>query len=146
MIDTTVLVKALVEPRRAKDDKILEEQLRLHKIAFSIVADIQKGKNKLCVPSIAIIETAAVVSRLTGSREIGKESADFVTGLSDSIIYDIELLDEAVEIATKTKASGFDVVFLACSRLTKSTLITDDIGMYEVAISIGIPSKLLRRM
>ena len=89
VLDTTVLVKALVEPRRAKDDKILKEQSRLHKIAFSIVSDIQNGKNKLCVPSIAIVETAAVVSRLTGSREIGRESADFVTGLSDTIVDDI---------------------------------------------------------
>ena len=62
------------------------------------------------------------------------------------IIYDIELLEEAVDIATKTKASGFDVIFIACSKLTNSTLITDDLGMHRAATSFGIDSKLLREM
>src|SRR3989338_3646428 len=122
-LDTTVLVKALVEPRREK-----------------------KGKNQLCIPSVAIVETASVVSRLTGSEELGKEAADFVTELAHSIIYDVELLDKAVAIATNTKASVFDVIFLACSKLTNSMLITDDAGMHKAAASAGVESKLLREM
>ena len=145
-LDTTVIVKALVKPRRLKDDKILKEQTRLHELAFSILSSVQEGKTQMCIPSIAIVETASVVSRLTGSDKLGKEAADFVTGLAHSIVYDVEMLDDSVEIAVNTKASGFDVVFIACSRLTNSTLITDDIGMHRAALSAGISSKLLREM
>lgn len=145
-LDTTVIVKALVEPRRAKDDSILKEQTRLHKLALSFVTNIQEGKDHLYIPSIALVETASVISRLTGSENLGKDSADFVIGLAHSILYDVELLDVAVAIATHTKASGFDVIFLACCKLTNSTLVTDDIRMHRAARSVGIPSQLLREL
>jgi predicted nucleic acid-binding protein len=39
---------------------------------------------------------------------------------------DVYLLERSIEIGVRTKASGFDVVFMACAEETGSMLITDD--------------------
>ncbi len=46
----------------------------------------------------------------------------------------------------RTKASGFDVVFMSCAEVTGSILITDDKGMYEKAIDYGLEAKFLREL
>jgi len=51
---------------------------------------------------------------------------------------------KAIEIGMRTKASGFDVVFMSCAEVTGSILITDDKGMYEKARDYGLETKFLR--
>jgi len=144
-LDTTVLAKAIVPPRRRKQDAIYKEQFRLYTIAKSITAKVESRQNIMNIPSVSIIEIAAVTARLTGKEERGIQASDYVKQHS-SIIYDLYLLEEAVRIAASTKISGFDSVFIACAKITESALITDDKKMHEAAVKAGIKAKLLRDM
>nr|QEK15710.1 type II toxin-antitoxin system VapC family toxin [Thermococcus aciditolerans] len=57
---------------------------------------------------------------------------------------DVYLLETAIDLGITTKASGFDVLFLACAMMTNSKLITDDKKMYDKAVDAGINAELLR--
>ena len=54
------------------------------------------------------------------------------------------LFDKAIEIGMKTKASGFDVLFLTCAEFTNSILITDDKKQFEKAKGYGLKAEFLR--
>lgn len=144
-LDTTVLAKAIIPPRRRKKDSIFEEQFKLHIIAKSITEKVENRQDIMLIPAVALIEIAAVAARLTGKNERGIQASNYVKEYG-SIIYDTFLIDEAIRIAAETKISGFDSIFIACAKLTDSTLITDDKNMYEAAIKIGINAKLLREI
>ncbi|MBI3026565.1 type II toxin-antitoxin system VapC family toxin [Candidatus Woesearchaeota archaeon] len=144
-LDTTVLAKGIIPPRRRKRDSIYKEEFRLHTIAKSILKKVESEESVMNVPSVAIIEIAAVGARLTGRDERGVQASDYVKK-HGNILYDINILDEAIQIATKTKISGFDSIFIACAKITDSVLMTDDKRMYESAVKIGVKAKLLRDM
>ena len=144
-LDTTVIIKGILEPRRKKKDAVLEEQIRIYKIASSILDGIYEGKDKMFIPTISIVEIAAVASRLTGDKNIGRETADFIRSIA-SVVNEAVILDEAVSIAAETKISGFDSIFIACAKVTSSMLITDDKKMHEAALKAGIDAKLLRNL
>ena len=76
--DTTVIIKGFVPPKRRKHDEIYQEQLRLHNIAKEILRKIELGEYKLCIPLIAFIETACVISRLTNDEESVKLALSFL--------------------------------------------------------------------
>lgn len=145
-LDTTAIIKGLLEPRRTKNDSIRQEQTRIYKTASSILDDIRDGREKLLIPAIAIIETAAVASRLTGSESIGRKAAETVRKLAFRTLSEEEFLEEAIATAAKTKISGFDSIFIACAKLTNSVLITDDRKMCEAAVKAGVKARLLRNM
>ena len=143
--DTTVIIKGIVEPRRKKQDSIFKEQRRVHNIASSMLENIYNNNDILFIPMVALVETAAVASRLTGNKDIGRKNSDFVKSIS-RIVGENELIDEAISIAAETKISGFDSVFIACAKITNSVLVTDDRKMHEAAAKAGVKSKLLRDM
>ena len=144
-LDTTILAKGIFPPRRRKRDQIYEEQFKLHTIAKSVIKRVEDKEFIMNVPSIGIIEIAAVGARLTGKEQRGTEASGYVKE-HGNIIYDTDFLDEAVKIASKTKISGFDSVFIACAKITDSVLITDDKKMHDAALKIGIEAKFLRDM
>lgn len=144
-LDTTVLANAIVPPRRRKQDSMYNEQMRLHDTAKSITTKVEKRQDIMNIPSVTMVEIAAVAARLTGKEERGIQASDYVKQ-HGTIVYDIFLVEEAIRIAAQTKISGFDSVFIACAKLTNSTLITDDKKMYETAVKIGINAKLLRNI
>ncbi len=143
-LDTTVLAKAIIPPRRRKGDAIYREQARLFAVAKAILGKVEAGQLVMHVPSVAIVEIAAVAARLTGKEEMGVQAAEYVKA-HGYVVRDDTLLGEAVRTAARTKASGFDSVFIACARLTGSVLLTDDKRMYETAVSAGIAARLLRQ-
>ena len=57
---------------------------------------------------------------------------------------DAYLLERSIEIGKITKASGFDVIFMACADITGSALMTDDRKMFERACEYGLDAKFLR--
>ena len=144
-LDTTVLVKGIIPPRRRKKDHIYEEQFRIYTIAKSIITKVENKESIMSVPSIAIVEIAAVGARLTGKEERGLQASNYVKK-HGNILYDTDILDEAISIAAKTKISGFDSIFISCAKITNSVLITDDKKMYTAAGKVGVKSKLLREM
>lgn len=141
--DTSVLVKGLVPPRRKNNDNILRESIQIHENAVSILEKIESGYYSNHIPLIALIETACVVSRLTNDPSSASLAVSFVS--NNAKMYDTAiLLEKSIEVGIKTKASGFDVLFIACADLTNSKLITDDRKMYEKACEIGIDTIFLR--
>lgn len=72
-----------------------------------------------------------------------KLALSFVSQNSE-LYSDAYLLEKAMEIGMRTKASGFDVVFMSCTEVTGSILITDDKGMYEKARDYGLDAEFLR--
>jgi predicted nucleic acid-binding protein len=141
--DTTVLVRGLVPPRRKRHDVIFEEYIRLYTSASEVLRRIEQGEYQNHIPLLALIETACVVSRLTNDPESASLSVSFVS--SHAKLYDTaDLLERSIEIGIASKASGFDVIFMACADVTGSLLITDDRKMYERARESGIDTTLLR--
>lgn len=141
--DTSVLIKGLVPPRRRTKDQLYETYLNIHLISKEILLKIEAANYVNHVPLIALIETACVVSRLTNDSESINLALSFVS--QNSRMYaDAYLLEKSIEIGTKTKASGFDVIFMACAEVCGSILITDDRKMFEKAIEYGLEAKLLR--
>ena len=144
-LDTSVLAKGIIPPRRRKKDPIYAEQFRLYSLAKSIIQDVENSVSVMNVPSVALIEIAAVAARLTGKEDRGLQASDYVREHAN-IVYDSSLLDESVRIAARTKISGFDASYIACAKHTGSMLITDDKGMYDAAIRAGVNAQLLRCM
>jgi len=145
VLDSGVIIKGILEPRRKKQDEILAEQLRVYSVASSLMNEVNSGKTSLLIPNVAIVEIAAVASRLTGNKNIGIETANFIQNIA-KIINENDILTQCVDIAATTKASGFDNIFIACAKVTNSTLVTDDKKMYDAAGKIGVKAKLLRDM
>ena len=143
--DTTLIVKGLIPPRRKKRDAIYDEYLNLHRKAKNILLKIERGDLQKHIPLIALIETVCVVARLTNNDESVELALSFVSQNSE-LYSDAYLLEKAIEIGMRTKASGFDVVFMSCAEVTGSILITDDKGMYEKAIDYGLEAIFLREL
>ncbi|MFQ6062347.1 MAG: PIN domain-containing protein [Methanosarcinales archaeon] len=145
VLDTTAIVKGLVTPRRKKNDEIREAALKIHNIALNLLKKVESKLCNLFIPSAALVETGSVISRLTGDEVIAQNSVNFMKNISN-ILYDSQTLEYAISVGIKTKASGFDSLFIASAAFTNSTLITDDKKMYEHAKKFGVKAKLLRDM
>ncbi len=146
VFDTTFIVKGLVEPRRKKRDNVLGQQLKLHNKAKEYLEKVEREEIQMTIPSIALIETASVVSRLTNDKELPLDAVNFLWENADEILFDYETLDTAIQTGIKTKASGFDTLYLAILELDDATLLTDDSKLHNLAKENGFESELLREM
>ena len=144
--DTSFIVKGLVPPRRKKDDQIYQKQLNMHLIAKQYLSEVEKKKKGMFIPSLALIETAAVISRITGDEKEAREAVWFLQENAIKIYYDIELLDEAISTGIITKASGFDIIFLTVAKITETELLTDDKRMYKLSLESKMKTSLLRNL
>ncbi len=115
----------------------------MHKKAKRILLKIESGFYKNHIPLIALIEIVCVIARLTNDNDSVKLALSFIDQNSE-MYSDAYLLEKSIEIGTKTKVSGFDVIFMACAEVTDSILITDDGKMYKKALDYGLKVKLLR--
>ncbi len=145
-IDSSVLIKALVPPKRRKQDGIYSTQKQLHTNALKIFEDVVRKKISMSIPSAVLIEVGAVVSRLTNNETDAEEAVDKVRLHASQILFDHDLLELTISTAIKTKASGFDNLILSCAISTGSAIITDDSKLHEIAIEYGLKSYLLREL
>ncbi|MBN2251820.1 MAG: PIN domain-containing protein [Candidatus Altiarchaeota archaeon] len=146
VFDTSVIIKGLIKPRRRKNDAILAGQLDAYKSAAELMNKVHAGEISLIIPTAAIIEVAAVSSRLTGIKEVGVKAADFIGNIAAEIVCERDILTECIDVAATTRAGGFDSAFIACAKTTSSTLFTDDKGMYDAARRAKINAQLLRNI
>lgn len=141
--DTSVLIKGLVPPRRRVKDQLLNDQLNLHLRSHEILSKVEHGEYLNHVPLIALIEVASVVSRLANDHNSVNLALSYVS--ENSKLYpDVYLIEKSIEIGKETKASGFDVLFMACAEVSGSILLTDDRKMYERASECGMQVDFLR--
>ena len=73
-IDSSVLIKALVPPRKRKEDDNYRQRMLLHTRALNIFEDVVHKKISMCIPSVVLIEVGAVVSRITNNENDAKEA------------------------------------------------------------------------
>ena len=143
VLDTSVFVEGFIPPKRKNRDEVYQSRLEIHRKAKSILDEVAAGKILLHEPVIMLVETASVISRLSNSPALSRLAISFIT--ERSMLYsDVYLLETTIDLGITTKASGFDVLFLACAKRAGARLITDDKKMYEKAIKAGITAELLR--
>ncbi|MCK4389807.1 MAG: PIN domain-containing protein [Desulfobacterales bacterium] len=145
-IDTSFAVKGLVPPRRKKRDKILHEQKKMYKLARSYLDKVRNKEVEMYIPAIALVETGIVISRITNNEEDSRKAISFLRKNATHIFYDHDILEQAISFGIKTKASGYDTMFLIVTEVTESELLTDDSLQYKIGLSRGIVSHLLSDM
>jgi predicted nucleic acid-binding protein len=142
-VDSSFLVKGLVPVRRSKNDALRAQQEREHAKAQVYLDAIELGVHQMFVPVIALVEVAAVISRLTNSREDAKAGSQFVRENATRLYYESDLLDQAIETAIRAKTGGYDTIFLTVAKISGSTLLTADRAQHDMATAIGLRSELL---
>jgi len=142
VLDTSVIIKSFFSPAKSLLDEIYNRELETHNKCRLIIKMIEEDDIEIYLPKISIIETAAVVKRLSNkdlAMRISKRILD-----SYEIIDEVLLFDSAWTIAIDTGCSGFDSYFIALARIKNARLLTDDKGMHYHANKIGIDSILVR--
>jgi predicted nucleic acid-binding protein len=145
-IDTSFVVKGLVPPRRKRQDEMLEQQQKMYKLARSYLDKVRDKEVEMYIPAIALVETGIVVSRITNNEEDSMKAVFFLRRNATHVFYDHEIMEEAISLGIKTKASGYDTIFLTVAAVTGSKLLTDDSLQHKIALRRKIVSHLLRDM
>ena len=138
--DTSVIIKGIIPPKR-RDEKG-NERIRKFKTAATYMRFLFSGKIIGFIPSAVLVELSAVGARLTGSEEFGISLAGRIKDIC-TVLYDEEILDNAIEISARYKASGFDNLLLTCAILTNTPLFTDDKKLHDLCDKAKIKSYLL---
>ncbi|ASJ08069.1 nucleotide-binding protein [Thermococcus siculi] len=143
VLDSSVVLKALIAPPRNLKEDVLKRELETHRKCRLVLERIEERGIETHAPAVIIVEVAGVIRRITGDEYRASLAGDT---LENSFIlhYDSEILEKAREVATITGASGFDAYFIATARLLNLPLITDDKGMHLRARELGVDSLLVR--
>lgn len=106
------------------------------------MSHIFTGRLSAEIPSTVLIETSAVASRITKNIQFGLDIAEKIQACC-KIIYDEELLHEAIHVAALTTANGIDALLVTCAKLLKIPLMTDDRTLHEICKKQKIDCRLL---
>ncbi len=145
VLDSSVIVKALVKPGRWLPADVYCREIETHVKARRVVEILGQRRSRVLIPYPVLVEVAAVVSRLV-SRELAEKTIDSLRSTENYVIIDEEdVREEALEIAINTGSSGFDAYILATARKHNAILITDDEPMSIHANQQNIKCILLRK-
>ena len=139
-LDTSVIIKGMIPPKRR--DKKRNERIRKFKTANTYMKLLFSGKIIGFIPSAVLVELSAVGTRLTGSKKFGISLAGKIEEIC-TVLYDEEILDNAIGVSAQYKASGFDNLLLTCAILTNTLLFTDDKKLHNLYDKAKIKSYLL---
>lgn len=139
-LDSSVIIKGMIPPKK-KDEKSGERMMKFE-TANTYMILLFSGKIIGFIPSCVLIEVGAVSSRLTGSKEFGITLTRKIEEVC-KVLYDVEILDNAIEVSAQYKASGFDNLLLTCAILTNTPLFTDDRKLHNLCNKAKIRSYLL---
>ena len=140
ILDTSVLAKALLLPRRGLPEDVYQRELETHRKAKLVVKLCDN--HEVSLPRAGLVEIASVLRR-NGHRDVIPQVVESIS-ISYSILGEDEIFEEALDVASLTGASGFDTSFIALAKLMGGLLITDDVKMAKHAESIGVTPLLLR--
>jgi len=143
VLDSSVVLKALLPPPRNLKEEIPKRELKTHEKCRFILETIEEKRIETHSPAVIVVEVAGVIRRITGDEYRASIASDTIKN-NFILHYDGEILEKAREVATLTGASGFDAYFIATARLLGLPLVTDDKGMYLRAKELGIDSLLVR--
>jgi len=146
VLDTSIIVKAILKPGRWLPRDIYEREIKTHEKSRLLIRFLKEKRIKVLLPFAALVEVAGVLTRLT-SKSLAREVVESLrTTENYQVIYEEEIRDSVVDLALETGASGFDTYFMTIAKLYNATLITDDEPMAIYAERIGIDTILVRRI
>ncbi|ADT84756.1 PIN domain-containing protein [Thermococcus barophilus] len=145
ILDSSVILKALLSPSRNLPEKVYNRERQTHEKCKYLMRLIEERNIEVHVPTVAKVEVAGVIKRVTGDADKALLAAITISE-NYNLHYDVELIEKALEISLSTGASGFDSYFIALANLLNLPLFTDDKGMHIKAMGMGIKSYLIREL
>lgn len=142
VLDSSILIKSIFKPLRSLPKEAYAREIETHDKCRRLLKMIDEKEVEVYVPRACIVETAAVVRRLSDRARARMVSKGIME--SYEISDELALFDTAWIIATDTGCSGFDSYFIALARMKNAVLFTDDNGMHHHARDVGAESVLVR--
>ncbi|MCE4610051.1 MAG: type II toxin-antitoxin system VapC family toxin [Desulfurococcales archaeon] len=144
VLDSSVIIKSILKPGRWLPEEIYRRELKTHNKAKALVKKLKSSDTIVLIPYPAIVEVAAVISRLA-SRELAEKVVESLkTTKNYTIVYEEEYRDKALKVALQTGSSGFDAYIIALAWHRHALLITDDEPMSKHAKTLGVKIVLIR--
>jgi predicted nucleic acid-binding protein len=142
VLDSSILLKSIFTPLRSLSNEVYARELETHGKCRMLLRLLDEREVEVCIPRACIVETAAVVRRLSNRSTARKISKGIME--SYEVTDELLLFDTAWMIAMDTGSSGFDSYFIALALIKNATLLTDDRGMDHHAGTMGTDSILIR--
>lgn len=101
---------------------------------------------RVLIPYPVLVETAAVIARLSGRELAAKVVESLRSTRNYVIVYEEAYRDKALEVALTTGSSGLDAYVIALAWSRGVLLVTDDEPMSKHAEVLGVNVALLRKM
>jgi len=146
VLDTSVIVKAVLKPSRQLPKDIYERKVETHEKSRLLIRLVKQKHIEVFIPFVALIEVAGVLTRLASSSLAREIVESLKTSENYHIIHEEEIRDHAIKIALEVGSSGFDTYFIAVAKMFNATLITDDEPMTIHAKRLGIDVILIRKI
>jgi len=145
VLDTSVIVKAVLKPGKWLPRSVFERELETHRKSRLLTRLLNEKGVEVLIPFAALVEVAGVLTRLA-SRDLAMKVVESLrTTRRYRIVYEDEIRDYVIEIALSTGSSGFDTYFIATAKLYNAALITDDEPMSIQAERVGVNTILVRK-
>jgi len=146
VLDTSVIVKAILKPSRWLPENNYEREVETHEKSRLLIRLVKQKRIEVFIPFVALVEVAGVLTRLASSSLAREVVESLKTSENYHIVYEEEIRDHAIKIALEVGSSGFDTYFIAVAEKFNAMLITDDEPMAIYAKHLGIDTILIRRI
>ena len=146
VLDTSVIVKAVLKPSRWLPKNIYEREVETHEKSRLLIRLVKQKRIEVFIPFVALVEVAGVLTRLASSSLAREVVESLKTSENYHIVYEEEIRDHAIKIALEVGSSGFDTYFIAVAKKFNAMLITDDEPMAIYAKHLSIDTILIRRI
>ena len=146
VLDTSVIVKAVLKPSRWLPKNIYEREVETHEKSRLLIRLVKQKRIEIFIPFVALVEVAGVLTRLASSSLAREVVESLKTSENYHIVYEEKIRDHAIKIALEVGSSGFDTYFIAVAKKFNAMLITDDEPMAIYAKHLSIDTILIRRI
>jgi len=146
VLDTSVIVKAILKPGRWLPKDVYEREVEAHRKSRLLIRLLREKRTEVLIPFVALVEVAGVLTRLASSSLAREVVESLKTSENYRIVYEEEIRDLAIEVALEAGLSGFDAYFIAAAKKYNAMLITDDEPMSMRAKHLGIGTILIREV
>lgn len=145
VLDTSFIIKGIIPPKVSTDHADYQKKQKLFFTANKIISQIFVGHISSIIPSMVLIEVSAVSSRITNNTQFGLDLVDKLRTYCE-IIYEEDLLEQAIEIGAHTRTGGVDTLLITTAKVAKAPLITDDIFLHDICHKQKVRSYLLSKL
>ncbi|OYT47828.1 MAG: VapC toxin family PIN domain ribonuclease [Desulfurococcales archaeon ex4484_42] len=146
VLDTSVIVKAVLKPSRWLPRDIYEREVETHEKSRLLIRLVKEKHVEVFIPFVALVEVAGVLTRLASSSLAREIVESLKTSENYHIVHEEEIRDHTIEIALEVGSSGFDTYFIAIAKMFNAVLITDDEPMAIHAKRLGVDTILIRKI